>query len=104
MPQILDREKFWRDAGAPPRFVTRLSCACADRAAGAAAPLAHALFRRVEARGQSPEDAARALGIGPLDGAYLLAGLRRDAAVKLVELLGAVPGPGSDDRPKGSDT
>ncbi|MBI1220836.1 MAG: hypothetical protein GC186_20120 [Rhodobacteraceae bacterium] len=67
--------------------VNRINCACAARARYADAPLARAMFRRVETDGQSVEDAARALGIGYGDGAYLLAGLRRDVAAELATVL-----------------
>lgn len=70
-----------------PGLVNRISCACAACLADRDAPLAQDLFRLVEAEGQSPEAAARALGLGSDDGAYLLAGLREDVAVQLVTTL-----------------
>lgn len=75
-------------------LVDRMTCACADRAALRDAPLARAMFHLVESDRRSLEAAARALGIAAGDGAYLLAGLRRDLAGDLVEVLraGRVPG------------
>ncbi len=70
-------------------LVSRVTCACAATATHADAPIARALFRRVEEMNQGPELAAHALGVEPGDAAYLLAGLREDVAEDLVLLLGA---------------
>lgn len=69
--------------------VSRMTCACTETAAYAEAPMARALFHRVEEMKQPPELAARALGIEAGDAAYLLAGLREDVAKDLVLLLRA---------------
>lgn len=69
-------------------LVSRMTCACAETAEHADAPMARALFRRVEEMKQHPELAARALGIKPGDAAYLLAGLREDVVREFVLLLG----------------
>ncbi|MBR9763565.1 MAG: hypothetical protein GYB53_08595 [Rhodobacteraceae bacterium] len=66
---------------------SRMTCACAETATHAEAPMARALFLRVEEMKQHPELAARALGIRPGDAGYLLAGLREDVAKELVLLL-----------------
>ena len=68
-------------------LVTRISCACAKGLTAADAPLARDLFHRVEAEGQCLAEASWAVGIAPGDGAYLLAGLRRDVAAELVAML-----------------
>jgi hypothetical protein len=64
-------------------------CACAETAEHADAPIARALFHRVEVMKQPPTLAARALGIESGDAAYLLAGLREDVVKDLVLFLGA---------------
>jgi len=64
-----------------------MSCACAAGPTTLGAPLARALFGRVESDGQSVAEAARALGLGRKDAAHLLAGLRRDVAVEVVATL-----------------
>lgn len=68
-------------------LVNRLSCACTALDRHADAPLARAMFRRVETEGQRVEEATRALGIGCGDGTYLLAGLRRDVAAEIATAL-----------------
>lgn len=68
-------------------IISRMNCACAEGVAARDCPLSRELFRRIECEGQSPSEAVRALGLGPRDGAYLLAGLRREVAVKLVAAL-----------------
>ncbi|WP_084668013.1 hypothetical protein [Nioella nitratireducens] len=80
-----------RTAGDLLALVNRMSCACADRAGHANAPLARDVFWRVEIKRQKLEEATREMGIGAGDGAYLLAGLRGDVAVDLVATLLAVP-------------
>lgn len=65
----------------------RLSCACADSAGHSDAPMARALFLRVDGKSQPIRDAADALGIAAGDAAYLLAGLRRDVVQELILLL-----------------
>jgi hypothetical protein len=69
------------------RLVHRIGCACASHSHHADAPVSQELFRRIESDGQSLVEAARLLGLGPKDCAYLLAGLRRDMAAELVVLL-----------------
>ena len=69
------------------RLLTRMNCACAESPATNGATLSRELFHRVECEGQTPAEAARALGLGKRDGAYLLAGLRRDLAGALVAAL-----------------
>ncbi len=81
-----------RDDGIP-AFLSRLACACAQTTAGADAPLAQALFHRVELLKERPDHAARAMGLEPGDAAYLLAGLRQDTVKNLVLVLGAPAGP-----------
>ena len=68
-------------------LVTWMGCACAEGLTAADAPLARELFNRVEAEGQCLAEAARKVGIAPGDGAYLLAGLRRDVAAEMVAVL-----------------
>ena len=68
-------------------FFSRMACACVDTSAYADAPIARALFYRVEMRKQSQTTAASALGISSRDASYLLAGLRADLAEELVLLL-----------------
>ena len=70
-------------------LVSRMTCVCAETAAHAQAPMARAMFHRVEVMKQPPKLAARALGLESGDAAYLLAGLREDVAKDLVLLLGA---------------
>jgi len=69
-------------------IMSRMTCTCAEAATHAEAPMARALFHRVEVMKQPPKLAALALGIEPGDAAYLLAGLRADVARDLVFLLG----------------
>ena len=68
-------------------LVHRMGCACASHSHHADAPISQELFRRIEGDGQRLVEAARILGLGPKDCAYLLAGLRRDMATELVVLL-----------------
>ena len=68
-------------------FFARMTCAYAETSAYADAPMARALFQRVEGMNQPPELAARALSIGFGDAAYLLAGLRKDLAQDLVHVM-----------------
>ena len=68
-------------------LVKGLSRVCAANLRHADAPISQELFRRVEIDGQSLIEATRLLDLGPKDGAYLLAGLRRDIAIELVVLL-----------------
>lgn len=67
--------------------VHQLSCACAAHSRHVDAPMSRDLFGRVEGQGQSLVEAAKVLGLGPKDGAYLLAGFRQDMAAELVALL-----------------
>jgi hypothetical protein len=66
---------------------SRITCACAETAEHADAPMARALFNRVEMMKQPPPLAARALGIEPGDASYLLTGLREDVAEDLVLVM-----------------
>lgn len=75
-------------------LVSRMACACAESAAHAQAPLARALFHRVEVMKQPPDLAAQELGIATGDAAYLLAGLREDVVNDLVLGLNAARLPG----------
>lgn len=72
-----------------PEFFSQMTCACAETCGHADAPMAQALFNRVEIMKQPPIRAAHALGIEPGDASYLLTGLREDVAKDLVLLLGA---------------
>ncbi len=84
-----DPETQERFAAATELFslVHRMSCACAAHPRLADAPMSRDLFRRIEEQGQSLVEAAKILGLGPKDCAYLLAGFRRDLAAELVALL-----------------
>ena len=66
-----------RDA-AVPGLVSRMICNRAEPPAHSDAPMALALFHRVEVLKQLLELAASSLGLEPGDAAYLLAGLRED--------------------------
>ena len=68
-------------------FLSRMTCACAETSAYADAPMARALFNRVEVMKQPPTLAARALGIASRDATYLLSGLREDVAKELVRVM-----------------
>lgn len=68
-------------------FFRQISCECATFPRYDAAPVARELFGRIEGQGQSPIEAAKALGLGPRDCAYLLAGFRPDLAQEIVALL-----------------
>ena len=72
-------ESSSRDADVPV-FLSGMICACAEAPVHPDAPMALALFRRVEILKQPPEVAARALDLKPGDAAYLLAGLRQEVA------------------------
>lgn len=76
-----------RQKGEMAGLVSRMSCTCAEHARHGDAPLACAMFRRVEIDGQSVSEAAEALGLRQGDGRYLLGGLRRDLAVELATAL-----------------
>lgn len=80
-------ERSSGDVGVP-EFISRMTCSCAETTAGADAPMARALFHRVDVLGQSPEQAARSLGIAAGDALYLLAGIREDVARDFVVFLG----------------
>ena len=67
--------------------IHRLSCACAAHSRHVDAPMSQDLFCRIEGQGQSLVEAAKILGLGPKDCAYLLAGFRQDIAAELVALL-----------------
>ena len=72
---------------AVPEFMSRMICNCAEASAHPDAPMALALFQRMEILKQPPELAARALGLKPGDSAYLLTGLREDVAKNLALAL-----------------
>ena len=66
---------------------SQMTCACAETCGHADAPMARALFNRVEMMNQPPSLAARALGIEPGDASYLLTGLREDVAIDFVRVM-----------------
>jgi len=68
-------------------IISGMTCACAQTGTHADAPLAQALFHRVEVMDQAPARAARALGLAPGDADYLLAGLREDLAKDFVRAM-----------------
>ena len=72
---------------AVPEFMSRMICNCAEASAHQDAPMALAVFQRMEILKQPPELAARALGLKPGDAAYLLTGLREDVAKNLALAL-----------------
>ena len=72
---------------AVPEFMSRMICNFAEASAHPDAPMALALFQRMEILKQPPELAARALGLKPGDAAYLLTGLREDVAKNLALAL-----------------
>ena len=72
---------------AVPELMSRMICNCAEASAHPDAPMALALFQRMEILKQPPELAARALGLKPGDAAYLLTGLREDVAKNLALAL-----------------
>lgn len=94
MPRIIKNENTGaeqhrlRDGGVP-AFLSQMTCACAENAAHIDAPIAWALFQRVDVLNQPCRLAARELGLGLGDATYLLAGLRADVAQELVLALGA---------------
>lgn len=88
---------------AVPGFLSRMICNCADASAHPDAPMALALFQRVEFLNQPPELAARALGLKPGDAAYLLAGLREEIAKHFVLALLAGRPSSEIDEQKGTD-
>lgn len=94
-PSRLDPEMSERLAPATELFglVHQMSCACATHSRHVDAPMSRDLFCRIEGQGQSLVEAAKALGLGPKDCAYLLAGFRRDMATELVALLVAAEMP-----------
>ena len=68
-------------------FFSRMTCACAETSAYADAPMARAMFNRVEVMKQPRTLAASALGIAPGDATYLLSGLREDVAKDFVRVM-----------------
>ena len=72
---------------AVPEFMSRMICNCAEASAHPDAPMALALFPRMDILKHPPELAARALGLKPGDAAYLLTGLREDVAKNLALAL-----------------
>ena len=85
-------------------FFSRMTCACAETIGHADAPMAWALFSRVEVMKQSPTRAARALGIEPGDASYLLTGLREDVAKEFVLAMLAERPSSTDPQSKGNRT
>ena len=83
---------------------SRMTCACAETCGHANAPMARALFKRVEMMNQPPPLAARALGIEPGDASYLLTGLREDVAEDLVLVMLAGRPSGTDPQSRGNRT
>lgn len=83
---------------------SRITCACAETRGYADAPMARALFNRVEMMNQPPPLAARALGIEPGDASYLLTGLREDVAEDLVLVMLAGRPSGTDPYSRGNRT
>ena len=83
---------------------SRMTCACAETCGHADAPMARALFNRVEMMNQPPPLAARALGIEPGDVSYLLTGLREDVAEELVLVMLAGRPSGTDPQSRGNRT
>ena len=79
-------ESSSRDADVPV-FLSGMICACAEAPVHSDAPMALALFHRVDVLKQPPELAARALGLSHGDAAYLLTGLRADVAKDLTLAL-----------------
>lgn len=89
---------------AVPAFMSRMICNCAEASAHPDAPMALALFQRVEILKQPPELAARALGLKPGDAAYLLAGLREEIATDFVlALLAGRPSSEIDEQKEAKD-
>lgn len=80
--------------------MTRMSCACAGGLTAAGSLLARELFHRVECEGQCLAEASRALGISTSDSSYLLAGMRRDAAMELVVALVSATAAGTPRSPQ----
>ena len=68
-------------------FFRRITCECATCPRYDDAPMARELFCRIEGQGQSPREAAKALGLGSRDCTYLLSGFRRELALGIVTLL-----------------
>ncbi len=95
-------ESWSRDSDVPV-FLSGMICACAESPAHSDAPMALALFQRVEISTHPPELAARALGLNPGDAAYLLTGLRKEVAKELaLALLAGRPSREINDQ-KGTD-
>lgn len=89
---------------AVPGFMSRMICNCAEASAHPDAPMALALLQRVEILKQSPELAARALGLKPGDAAYLLTGLRQEVAKDLaLALLAGQPSREIDEQKEADD-
>jgi len=68
-------------------LLSEMTCACARTGRHLDAPMAQALFHRVDVLNESQRSAARALGIETGDAAYLLGGLRQDLATQLALLI-----------------
>ncbi|MBU3031622.1 MULTISPECIES: hypothetical protein [Rhodobacterales] len=89
---------------AVPELMSRMICNCAEASAHPDAPMALALFQRVEILKQPPELAARALGLKPGDAAYLLTGLREEVAKDLaLALLAGRPSGEIDEQKEAND-
>ena len=85
-------------------LVSQMTCACVQGGAHADAPVARALFHRVDVLKQSPERAARSLGIAAGDALYLLAGIREDVAQDFVVFLGTGRAPAGTRIKEGNKT
>jgi len=69
-------------------LLREMTCACARTGPHLDAPIARALFFRVDVLNEPPKIAARALGVHAGDAAYLLTGLRKDLATQLATVIG----------------
>lgn len=92
MPRIMtncpsDVTELWSRDSDIPVFLSGMICACTESPANPDAPMALALFQRVDVLKQPPELAARTLGLKPGDAAYLLTGLRQEVAKDLALVL-----------------
>lgn len=109
MPRITtncpsDVTESWSRDSDVPVFLSGMICACIESPAHSDAPMALALFQRVEISKHPPELAARALGLKPGDAAYLLTGLRKEVAKDLaLTLLAGRPSGEIDEQKEAND-
>lgn len=109
MPRITtncpsDVTESWSRDSDVPVFLSGMICACIESPAHSDAPMALALFQRVEISKHPPELAARALGLKPGDAAYLLTGLRKEVAKDLaLTLLAGRPSREIDEQKEAND-